>query len=58
MKKIERPCSVCGKESAEHQRNSDGTYLHDGCASVVIREEGWDRPVNVLPSSGQEEAKP
>ena len=27
-----RSCSVCGKECAEHERNTDGTYLHDRCA--------------------------
>lgn len=33
--KVHRPCSVCGKECAEYQRNQDGTYLHDRCAASV-----------------------
>ena len=45
---VKRPCSVCGQESAEWQRNTDGTYLHEGCAATVA-------PIPVLASREPEE---
>lgn len=33
---IKRPCLVCGKECEPHQRNVDGTYLHNECAYATI----------------------
>ena len=46
--KVQRPCSVCGKECAEWQRNTDGTYLHEGCAATV-------QPILGLPSRPADE---
>lgn len=48
MPRVQRPCAVCGKECAEHQRTTDGTYLHDRCAYAVS-------PLRVLPSHPAEE---
>lgn len=28
-------CVVCGKPAAEHERTTDGTYLHSGCAAPL-----------------------
>lgn len=53
-----RPCARCGQECDEAQRNTDGTYLHDGCAAAETQEQGWSQPGSLLGSRSQkEEAK-
>jgi hypothetical protein len=47
---VKRPCVNCGKECAEHHRNTDGTYTHDHCAKALAHANGWDRPRSVLAS--------
>ena len=51
--KVDRPCEVCGKECAEWQRTTDGTYLHDLCAKQVATQ-----PDILLGSSGANEEEP
>jgi len=46
----QRPCSICGKECAPGERNTDGTYTHRNCSRALTQAKGWDIPGRLLPS--------
>jgi hypothetical protein len=53
-----RPCQHCGKECAEWERTSEGTYLHTSCASALAATEGWTLPDRLLGSRAEPEEDP
>lgn len=54
----QRPCSICGKECAPADRNTDGTFTHYDCSRAVTQAAGWNRPGHLLPSRAPEEEEP
>ena len=52
-----RPCVICQKQCEAHQRNVDGTYVHDECSKRATITQGWDRPIGPLGSTDAKEEK-